>query len=494
MKQFFLFAFLLFFTSDLSWAMNCCVCGDEVSDLQVADGDALECSFGHRIDRGCLSQQVDQASAQGVIGARGISCRGATAAGGSCRLKFGMAEVKSVLSPQASSRTLVRSHSSSRGFDGRVHFAPLPVGSTVSASESAKSESARGAMGSAESPTKGAVAGGDAFSFPSVVAPGMIPVLRSHPIYALLSDKMRAWGPLYEIAGVIWSSVIPDALIQDHAYRFCQDLGGGARLPTREEYFVLSRILGAKDPERGDFSGYNPLLFPGMEYAEDYFLESSVTGERYRPSWSRNFWTSSVSRESSRNGYVFNGRDGSLREMYRITMAVPFRCVRSVVPSTSELARAKAVLTKGVPVLEGHPRYHDLSEGFRTLGKAFEFGGLIWGMGSVSEGLTHSEARAFCESLGGGARLPTPKEWFSVSRAMGAADPENYDFLGYSSEDFPVWDADWDQLFWSDAVDPSESDSSFVWSGYYGVSESISSDTSLSGVVCVMDGVTAGAQ
>ena len=69
--------------------------------------------------------------------------------------------------------------------------------------------------------------------------------------------------------------------------------------------------------------------------------------------------------------------------------------------------------------------------------------------------MNHQQAIAYCQSLGGGARLPRAKEYAALSRAMGAAQPINvepgYDGRGYRPNSLPEMD---EQLFWSASLHP----------------------------------------
>ncbi len=114
-----------------------------------------------------------------------------------------------------------------------------------------------------------------------------------------------------------------------------------------------------------------------------------------------------------------------------------------------------------LPVLADHPRIHELSARFRALGDMYEVSGLIWS-GVAPEDMGHADAVTFCGALGNGARLPTKGEYLALSRAMGARDPEHNHFEGYHFTRLPNMRNRW---FWSTSVSQREDGFAFYFSG-----------------------------
>ena len=99
-----------------------------------------------------------------------------------------------------------------------------------------------------------------------VAAHGIAPVLEHHPRFNQLSPQFRALGNMYEVGHLIWSGVAPGTMNQQGAVAYCASRGGGARLPTKDEYIALSRAMGSRQPDRSapgyDSAGYNVNLIP----------------------------------------------------------------------------------------------------------------------------------------------------------------------------------------------------------------------------------------
>ena len=64
---------------------------------------------------------------------------------------------------------------------------------------------------------------------------------------------------MHKVAGLIWSGAAPQTMNQRDAVAFSAGLGGGARLPTKEEYAALSRAMGSRQPLYDD--GYGVRIF-----------------------------------------------------------------------------------------------------------------------------------------------------------------------------------------------------------------------------------------
>jgi hypothetical protein len=108
---------------------------------------------------------------------------------------------------------------------------------------------------------------------------------------------------MYEVAGLIWSGVASRNMDQRDAVAYCAGLGGGSRLPTKDEYIALSRAMGSRQPDYNalgyDLAGYNRNLIPDMN--------------------NRWFWSASVHPQNDGNAFNFNsdfGRVGSYSRDY----------------------------------------------------------------------------------------------------------------------------------------------------------------------------------
>ena len=114
-----------------------------------------------------------------------------------------------------------------------------------------------------------------------------------------------------------WSGVVKksdgndDLMSQPNSVNYCAGLGGGARLPTKDEYIALSRAMGSRDPE-GDPEGavfdiaYKGYLIPDMH--------------------GRSFWSASVAPfPYSEGAFCFVGYDGRIGITH--TQYGPVRCV-----------------------------------------------------------------------------------------------------------------------------------------------------------------------
>jgi hypothetical protein len=115
-----------------------------------------------------------------------------------------------------------------------------------------------------------------------------------------VSPQFAALGDMYKAAGLIWSGVAPNKMDQRDAESFCRSLGRGSRLPTKEEFEALSRVMSLGGT-------YTPDLFPG------------TIGHL--------FWSSSVDSRYADSAFYFNGNGGNLVS-YRRNDYDFVRCVR----------------------------------------------------------------------------------------------------------------------------------------------------------------------
>jgi hypothetical protein len=76
--------------------------------------------------------------------------------------------------------------------------------------------------------------------FPRPGQNAIIPLSQNDP---RVTPQFAAQGLMHQAVGLIWSGVPSEAMKRDAAVQFCQSLGGGARLPTVEEWEALTRIM-----------------------------------------------------------------------------------------------------------------------------------------------------------------------------------------------------------------------------------------------------------
>ncbi len=127
-------------------------------------------------------------------------------------------------------------------------------------------------------------------------------------------------GPMYEVAGVIWSGVAPRTMNQKDAVAYCTGLGGGSRLPTKDEYIALSRTMGSSqpDPYWRAYEGGN--IHPDDPDLPAYELESFEPGDLDVAGYRRDlipnitgrwYWSASTQPIHDR-ATVFRGNSGSV--------------------------------------------------------------------------------------------------------------------------------------------------------------------------------------
>jgi hypothetical protein len=74
---------------------------------------------------------------------------------------------------------------------------------------------------------------------PAAAQAGLQEMLDDHRV----NPPFAALGNMYESGGLIWSGVAPQTLNWEQAINYCAALGGGARLPTADEYRALKRAM-----------------------------------------------------------------------------------------------------------------------------------------------------------------------------------------------------------------------------------------------------------
>ena len=126
-----------------------------------------------------------------------------------------------------------------------------------------------------------------------------------------VSKAFADLGKMHKVADLIWSGVAPREMSQRDAVAYCASLGGGARLPTKDEYIALSRAMGSRQPDFHapgyDVNGYHRNLIPDMDYQ-----------------W---FWSESVHPQNDVYAFVFISNAGDVN-YYGLDGIFSVRCVR----------------------------------------------------------------------------------------------------------------------------------------------------------------------
>jgi len=118
-----------------------------------------------------------------------------------------------------------------------------------------------------------------------------------------VTPDFAALGQMHQVAGLIWSGVALNTMNYTDAIRFCKTLGGKARLPTKEDWIHLGRVMTRQSEI------FNPELFPGMK--------------------DRWFWCFSGNRYDAGIAFYFNGDNGEINYTLR-NISGWVRCVRGV--------------------------------------------------------------------------------------------------------------------------------------------------------------------
>jgi hypothetical protein len=121
-------------------------------------------------------------------------------------------------------------------------------------------------------------------------------------------------------------------------------------------------------------------------------------------------------------------------------------------------------LSELTPVTVVHPRFAELSEGFKALGGMHETHGVIWSAISSVQGLNQSQAQEYCRGLG--ARLPSHQDFIQLSQLLGSENPGELNSTGYDASRFPGLRACY---FWSDLWRPPGLDYAVVFNGSSGL-------------------------
>jgi len=264
-----------------------------------------------------------------------------------------------------------------------------------------------------------------------------------------VARNFAALGPMHEAVGLIWSHVASQTMNHYDAEKFCHSLGGGARLPTKEEWGVLKRVMSPG-------GRYNPNLIPGTK--------------------NRWFWSSSLYYKDD-IAFYFRGDNGDASNFIMSDLRVgSVRCVYSNVAgmeSNAKVAQTEKSDTRSIPIQTTFSS--DLvTHAFADLGDIYEAVGLIWS-GIASQKMSQSDAMRYCQHLGGGARLPTREEWEALAKAMSTGGRYNSDLL-------PGTKGKW---FWSSSDAPDDADFAFNFGGKQG-SVAFEERSSVGSVRCVI--------
>jgi hypothetical protein len=108
------------------------------------------------------------------------------------------------------------------------------------------------------------------------------PISPVHQFEALESGRVTPLfaelGPMYEVDDLFWSGLAPRRMNHRDAVAHCLSLGGGARLPTKEDWISLSRAMGSGQPDQiapeFNVDGYNDRLIP--QFGGRLFWSASV--------------------------------------------------------------------------------------------------------------------------------------------------------------------------------------------------------------------------
>jgi len=245
---------------------------------------------------------------------------------------------------------------------------------------------------------------------------------------------------MYQAAGLIWSGVAPKEINQYDAEKYCQGLGGGARLPTKEEWAALVKIMSPGGM-------YNPNFLPDM-----------------RGKW---FWSSSVGPLNADFAFAFYGPNGCVDINIR-SYSNWVRCViggsttqeQQAIPSSSNSVSSSSQELGAnshsiVQVVPSDPR---VSHAFTALGAVHEAAGLIWSAVAPKK-MNQYDAEKYCQGLG--ARLPTKEDWEALGKIPGPGGKSNFN----SDLILPGTKKRW---FWSSSSSPPFASSALRFNGYDG--------------------------
>ena len=80
-----------------------------------------------------------------------------------------------------------------------------------------------------------------------------------------VTPDFAALGQMHQVAGLIWSGVALNTMNYTDAIRFCKTLGGKARLPTKEDWIHLGRVMTRQSEI------FNPELYKNFDPEEMYY-------------------------------------------------------------------------------------------------------------------------------------------------------------------------------------------------------------------------------
>ncbi len=153
-----------------------------------------------------------------------------------------------------------------------------------------------------------------------------------HHYTSKVTREFAALGKMHVFAGpngpLILSGVAPRWMVHREAVAYCAGLGGGARLPTQDEFFALVRAMGARQPEMVDYrrplkryprhdwdvEGFNPDLIPGLHDFDHYQQDA--------------LWSASVDPYAPYKAFILNGSTVDFSQYRERDYKALVRCVR----------------------------------------------------------------------------------------------------------------------------------------------------------------------
>jgi len=296
------------------------------------------------------------------------------------------------------------------------------------------------------------------------MVPGLEHVLENDP---RVTRNFAVLGEMYKIAGFIWSGMAPEGMNHAAAIQYCQGLGGGARLPTKEEWEVLKRVMSPG-------GRYNPDLLPDMKYkfwssssydANKAYSFNGKSGSVSRNKRSKHKWVSCVVSADAAPVVPLNPvirpapapvvQPNQVRQNLNEIVPVMEQSIPKPAPKMARVVvqppgEVRVDLNAIIPVMDDGP---GVSDAFSRLGNMYQVGGLIWS-GMAPNQMNHPDATQYCQDLGGGARLPTKNEWEALRQAMSTGGMYNPNLI-----------PDMQHLFWSSSINLFNSDFAFCFDG-----------------------------
>ncbi len=427
-----LFVLFLGFHGEVYAGKLCTVCAGDVPDALVYRHQALSCARGHRIDQECLTHQVKSHENLNQMQSQGLSCCGM-----GCGHKFPLAEVMAILEP-----------SEQVALQTRIYRAGRPVDESKS-----KEQLSRLKLGITESfvvqcPAEGCGAACDRIEGCNAAQCQNEECGNRFCYLCLESQGDSATGHAHALA---------------HSNNYWEQrpgyLGRYHWLLARKNLAALLRSKVEDSTRKQALLENQALLEEKKMWPMPAGLATSVWLEQVRS----NADLAPVAKiellqnEAIYRRQVNDKKNGELIEAEILRLGGPVLASLDVKDAPPDI----------VAVLEGHPRFNELSLNFRALGHPYEAAGLIWS-GPAPVSMTQQNAVEYCAGLGGSSRLPTQAEFIALSRTMGSQQPvygaPNYDVNGYNRNLIPMSQ----KTFWSASVYPTDNSFAANFIGYSG--------------------------